>query len=526
MNDGLPEKDDGGEWLGPYRIVRELGRGAFGVVYEAEKGPLRKRRALKVLLPKQAENPIVVRRFEREALAASELDDDHIVRIEDLGLIDGLHFIEMEFLEGETLKDALRRQLRFSASEALDVMLPVIGAMGGAHERGLVHRDLKLENIFLARVKGGAIVPKVLDFGVVHLCDDGEEMTTTQSLIGTPSYMSPELIQTPKDIDARSDQWTLAVILYELLTGRGPFRVQGNSAHTFVQILMHPPPPMSSGDVAVDGALEAVLLRALSKDRSARFPSTRAFGKALLPFASHDARSAFDRRSPASREERTTPVAAPRPSLEPTAPPELDGQVTAPRPLPPPEPSVERRPGTVRLEDAPPTPLGFIPPTRATAEPHDLSTGAGISREVSVERGRGRWRHVLAVLFAAAVVVAAIVSLAFGRRRQPPLVTRFEPVPSATPPAIAAAPIEQRLAAPPHVSGASVSAPAPSPAVPRPLSSPRGERVGASLGSPPSPPRERTPAAHLPPTPTVQRTRVVFGRGGALGVARTPGGGP
>ncbi len=281
-----------GSYFGSYQIVRVLGQGAFGVVYEALRQPLGKRVALKVLRRQLVSQQEVLQRFLREAQTTAQIQHPHIVDTFDVGEHLGAPYLAMEFIEGEPLSSRLKRERRLSPTVAVDVMLVVLSAMTTVHERGVVHRDLKPENIFLMRTRGGGVHPKVLDFGIAKVTQSESDMvlTRTTALLGTPYYMSPEQARESKHIDARSDQWALCVILYECVTGKRPFT--GTSLLDLLnRIATADYVAPSSLAPEVTPALEAIIAKMLQRDPFERFVDTRAVGLALLPFGSDAARA-------------------------------------------------------------------------------------------------------------------------------------------------------------------------------------------------------------------------------------------
>ena len=293
----MSEQDDAmpaGTAFGTYQIVRVLGRGAFGVVYEALRQPLGKRVALKVLHRKFVTQHEALHRFLREAQMTAQIQHPHIVDTFDIGQFEGAPYLAMEFLEGEPLSRRLKRETRIPMEQAVDLMLPVLSAMYTVHERGVVHRDLKPENIFLVRVRGGGVNPKVLDFGIAKVSgaegDAALSLTNTSALLGTPYYMSPEQARESKHIDPRSDQWTLGVILYECVIGRRPFA--GNSLLELLnRIASAEYAPVRRLMPELPEGFETALATMLQRDPDARFADLRAAGLALLPFASAAART-------------------------------------------------------------------------------------------------------------------------------------------------------------------------------------------------------------------------------------------
>ena len=274
-----------GRRFGRYQILSLLGRGGMGEVYLAQDPQLDRQVALKLLPADYTGDSDRVRRFAREARAASALNHPNIVTIHEIGEVEGRHFIATEFVSGLTLRERLKAG-RPALTEALAIAEQIAGALQTAHEAGIVHRDIKPENVML-RPDGYV---KVLDFGLAKLIesapsetgsgaetDPGSEMETRQFsgtkpglILGTISYLSPEQAR-GLEVDARTDIWSLGVVLYELAAGRAPF--PGSTASdVIVSILEREPPPLAAASPAAPSDLERIIRRALAKNRTERYP--------------------------------------------------------------------------------------------------------------------------------------------------------------------------------------------------------------------------------------------------------------
>jgi serine/threonine-protein kinase len=267
-----------GQSLGHFQILAHLGSGGMGEVYLAEDHRLRRKVALKLLPTRLTADAERLRRFEREARAASALNHPNILTIHEIGETDGTHFIVSEFVEGQTLR-ARMASTRMQLGEALEVATQAAGALAAAHVAGIVHRDIKPENLML-RPDGYV---KVLDFGLAKLSERpaptdpdaptrAEVKTDPGTVMGTAHYMSPEQAR-GLEVDARTDIFSLGVVLYEMVAGRVPFE-GATASDVSAAILTQEPPPLSGYVPEVPAELERIVSKALAKDREARYQST------------------------------------------------------------------------------------------------------------------------------------------------------------------------------------------------------------------------------------------------------------
>ncbi len=279
-----------GETLaGKYRVERVLGRGGMGIVVAARHLELEERVAIKFLLRK--DDPIAVERFLREARAAAKVKNEHVCRVYDVARLDtGEPYLVMEYLDGVDLSERLRGEGRLPVADVARWMIEACAALADAHALGIVHRDLKPANLFLAKRSDETSTVKVLDFGISKL-PSSDGMTSTTALMGTPIYMSPEQVASARDVDHRTDIWSLGVIMYELVSGKPPF--SGDSLiQLSVKIRETELPPLASGIAELDD----VVAKCLAKDREARWSSVGDLAAALAPFAGGAASTDLARR--------------------------------------------------------------------------------------------------------------------------------------------------------------------------------------------------------------------------------------
>ncbi|HVK67081.1 MAG TPA: serine/threonine-protein kinase [Polyangium sp.] len=259
---------------GKLRLERPLAKGGMGAVWVARHQLLDTDVAVKFMDVSIASNESLRLRFEREAKAAALIKSPHVVQVLDYGVEDGAPYIVMELLEGEDLGARLARSGRIDLVEAYRILEPLGKALRRAHDLGIVHRDLKPGNVFLSRSGDDEIV-KVLDFGIAKDVTITGPATSTSSgtMLGSPAYMSPEQIRETKQVDQRSDLWSVGVILYEAITGRLPFDEAENIGKLLVTICTETAPPPSSIVPSLDPAVDRFFERALARDKIARFQS-------------------------------------------------------------------------------------------------------------------------------------------------------------------------------------------------------------------------------------------------------------
>jgi serine/threonine protein kinase len=285
-----------------YVVERTLGVGGMGVVVAARDRVLDRAVAIKFLLPKLAGSDTAVQRFVREARAATRVTSEHVVRLLEIDkLPSGTPFFVMEYLEGSDLRALLRERGPLAPSLAVDYALQALQAVAEGHLKGIVHRDIKPGNLFLTTRADGTPLIKVLDFGIAKTLEsDAAESTALTSSddvrLGSPAYMPPEQLQNPRDVDTRSDIWSLGATLYELLCGRPAFEAAGY-LELATRILGSPPMPMADQQVpsALPKGLEQVLRKCLEKDRNLRYANAAELAAALAPFGSEDARVSLTR---------------------------------------------------------------------------------------------------------------------------------------------------------------------------------------------------------------------------------------
>ncbi len=272
---------------GKYRVEEVLGIGGTAVVVSATHLQLQQKFAVKLVLPSMVkQGPEHLERLLREARVVAQMKSPHVSRVVDVGALDdGAPFMVMELLEGIDLEGHLQLRGKLPVAEAVDYVLQICEAVAEAHSLGVVHRDLKPGNVFITHDVDRRPLAKVLDFGLSKISVRGTQgehkITQPLDIMGTPAYMSPEQLRATRDVDERSDIWSLGVILYELLTGRVPFN-DASIQELCAMIIRDAPAPI---DVPLPQGLETVITRCLQKDPAHRFPKVSALAIALAPFA-------------------------------------------------------------------------------------------------------------------------------------------------------------------------------------------------------------------------------------------------
>ncbi len=410
------------------RLVRPLKRGGMGSVWVAEHQTLRMQVAVKFMAERLAEDREYVERFAREAMASAQIKSPHVVQVFDSGVADGTPYIVMELLEGEDLRTRLARTGPIAVRDAAHVVVQLARALSKAHAAGIVHRDIKPDNIFLVEHDGEPFI-KVLDFGVAkHAAQDAEfGMTETGAMVGTPHYMSPEQILSARRVDHRADLWSVGVVMYRALTGAVPFQGETLGAvciaierATFV--------PVSQRRPDVSPAVDSWFSRALAREPIQRFQSAKEMAESFVAVADDGAHTSAVFRAPQAS---LPPVGAPLPP-PPSASNPWGTNPTNPALAVAPVPHISSTalpaPQVPNLGTSvmPPAPPGPPPPLEPPAPPmlspawqassvaqqpvaHQTFPGASVTH---AERGGSSRRAIIALVSAGIGILALVLTLA------------------------------------------------------------------------------------------------------------------
>ena len=480
-----------GQRIGRYVVERTIGHGGMGIVVAARHETLDEMVAIKLLHPKAAKDALQVERFVREARATVRIKSEHVVRVLDAGADEstGTPFIVMELLEGRDLGFVLSQHGPVPVQTAVDYIIQICDGLAAAHALGIVHRDLKPSNFFLTERGDGTALVKVLDFGISKAAQsDGSpdpRLTETQAVFGSPTYMSPEQIRSSKNVDARSDIWSLGVALFELLTGKLPFMAD-NVAGLLASVIADAPFHVSAFVAGVPPELEAVVIGCLEKDAARRIPSAGELAVRLAPFASPEGAQLAARVDRVARGLRSSQSLPPPP---PSMPP---GSLLAPHSAR----TALMAPGVPAFPMAPPSyPSAPAPAVAYGSTGTDLSATGPAAFRANVRRGSGRG---VALLLMALAFVGGIGGLVYVgvSGRAPTSAASSEPSPSMAaalaPPASvvasASAPVESAVASTPPASSAVPGARRAKPGRAPPRASASGSVVVVPSRSPAAPP--------------------------------------
>ncbi|HHH30881.1 MAG TPA: serine/threonine protein kinase, partial [Polyangiaceae bacterium] len=389
-----------------------LGEGGMGTVYEAVHLAIHRRVAIKVLKAGHAGDQLMIQRFEREAQAAGRIGSEHIAEVHDVGsLPTGERYMILEYLDGESLSDRLRRCGRLRSDEVLPLLVQLLDGLQMAHDAGIIHRDLKPANIFLVRDrKGYDDFVKILDFGVSKFRDlnEADGMTTTGTIVGTPHYMAPELTKGARLADHRSDIYSAGAVAYRALSGRPPYH--GDTIHELLtRLITEPPPPLERLVPDMDPSVGRLIHRALERDPAARYATAADFAIEVRCWLeerglSPDGRTSLSSLPGSASGSQRSPhgsgaIPAPRASSDPNALRSPCGSAPGPRP-----------------------PLGTDPRERATvvdrpsgrSEPPSVLTPSPSIYDSHMFKGRSSRFGVVMTLGALLVVAVAVAVSLYG----------------------------------------------------------------------------------------------------------------
>jgi len=425
---------------GRYQLLDRIGEGGMGAVYKGYDRVIGRQVAIKMLGEASTTQEESVARFQREAQVVGQLRHRNVVEVFDFGIENGKPFMVMELLEGKDLATLLDKRGALPVGRAVDIVLGVAAGLSAAHERGLVHRDIKPANIFLSHEEGDEI-PKILDFGISKTSDS--RLTAAGSVFGTQHYVSPEQARNSADVDGRSDQYALGVILYQCLANRPPH--DGDNIYAVIKNIVEgrfAPPSVHRRDIPP--ALEAIIMKAMAVEPAGRFATVYELGVALLPFASEKGKRQWSDFYSRSSLGPDLSVANPRPAvaIPPLAPTEVLSPATE---VLPPEPRVPLRPA---VASAPPRPS-----RKSVPRPVRVRAPLGVAVADPVPR---RWSGRLLAM--AALVLGVVGLLFFLLRARTSVAPRLE----TAAPSVAPSPVPVPPAPIPEPTAPSSAAPAPS----------------------------------------------------------------
>ncbi len=490
-NPGVPDLLDG-----KYRIIRVIGEGGWGVVYEGENLRTLTRVAIKVLRSHAGVTPDIRARFEREAQAGGRIGSDHIVKVFDLGVLaDGTHFMVMELLTGEDLASRLRSAGPLPAIVACKLVLQLLDGLGAAHNAGILHRDLKPENLFLERTRSGEDFVKILDFGVSKFSAPGVmSATRTGAVFGSPFYMAPEQARGLKHLDGRTDLYSVGALLFECVTGRVPFDGE-NFNDLMFKIALSPRPNPLHFRADLDPELVAIIMKAIAADPRERYASAQEFHATLVGWLSAQGAGS----TPPERRDGVSWLPA---SAVPAAALGGSGERVS---------MVHRSPVPSPMSRAPnasPLPSAATPLSRVGETP--MASSSGVAGRKQMKRKRA---FLIGLGGIAAVLLLAMVVVGWQRGHRPPAdmvsatVSPLPVIPSAGPPVAHAAAVPLPNPAPEAPPPAETAPVATVVATPPPSMSPPAilhPRPVAALPAP-APPPARPPVPPVvvsaPPSP-------------------------
>ncbi len=466
-----------------YRVGARIGRGGMGSVFTARHEVTGKRVALKVMSIDLSGDEKLVARFLREAKASATVQHPHAIEVLDVFHHEHAPVMVMELLEGMSLADHLETAAPLGPGELARVLVPVASALGHAHSLGIVHRDVKPDNVFLSQ-RDGVLWPKVLDFGIAKVIretpgHDTMKLTSTGAMMGTPYYMAPEQAAGRTDLDHRADVWALGVLMYEAMTGHVPFRGE-NFGQVFAQILQEDPPPASSC-ADVPRSISDLIDRCLEKKVAKRLGSMREIVDVLTPFLDHVDPPLEARRASAAdivqRVSRPTSFAETAPQI----------------------------PGARAASDAAALELAVTPSSNTAPMGSPSSAAPHVARSIeSVEAPRrSRWPLAVGGVVVVALAVAAMLALSMGGPAPAPTspdTTVADVVPP--PPTVIATPVVD-VAAPTGIEvPVEVEVEVPATSTTTAADPPRGRRVRPRSTETPETPTTEAPTMATPPPST------------------------